>query len=122
VQWVIALEHSQSEQREFWLRQLAQWGVPDISVIPAMRGVPLHGTDMSHFFSHEVALLRMRNNLRRWPARLTKRVFDTAAALLLLIVLSPFMLLIAWLVRRDGGPALFAHPRIGKKAKEDPVK
>lgn len=117
VQWVIALEHAQSEQREYWLRQLAQWGVPDISVIPAMRGVPLHGTDMSHFFSHEVALLRMRNNLRRWPARLTKRVFDTVTALLLLILLSPFMLLIAWLVRRDGGPALFAHPRIGKKAK-----
>jgi Undecaprenyl-phosphate galactose phosphotransferase WbaP len=117
VQWVIALEHAQSEQREYWLRQLAQWSVPDISVIPAMRGVPLHGTDMSHFFSHEVALLRMRNNLRRWPARLTKRIFDTFTALLLLILLSPFMLLIAWLVRRDGGPALFAHPRIGKKGK-----
>lgn len=117
VQWVIALEHAQSEQREYWLRQLAQWGVPDISVIPAMRGVPLHGTDMSHFFSHEVAMLRMHNNLRRWPARLTKRVFDTTIALLLLIVLSPIMLLIAWMVRRDGGPALFAHPRIGKKTK-----
>jgi len=36
---------------------------------------------------------------------------------LLLILLSPFMLLIAWLVRRDGGPALFAHPRIGKKGR-----
>ncbi len=117
VQWVIALEHAQSDQREYWLRQLAQWGVPDISVIPAMRGVPLHGTDMSHFFSHEVALLRMRNNLRRWPARLTKRLFDTLAACVLLIVLSPLMLLIAWLVRRDGGPAWFAHPRIGKHAK-----
>lgn len=117
VQWVIALEHSQSEQREYWLRQLAQWGVPDVSVIPAMRGVPLHGTDMSHFFSHEVALLRMRNNLRRWPARLTKRIFDTAAALSLLIVLSPLLLLIAYLVQRDGGPALFGHPRIGKKGK-----
>lgn len=117
IQWVIALEHSQSEQREYWLRQLAQWGVPDVSVIPAMRGVPLHGTDMSHFFSHEVALLRMRNNLRRWPARLTKRVFDTVAALVLLILLSPFMLFIACLVRRDGGDALFAHPRVGKKGR-----
>jgi len=117
IQWVIALEHAQSEQREQWLRQLAQWGAPDISVIPAMRGVPLHGTDMSHFFSHEVALLRMRNNLRRWPARLTKRLFDTVAALALLLVLSPAMLLMAWAVRRDGGPALFAHPRVGKKGK-----
>jgi Undecaprenyl-phosphate galactose phosphotransferase WbaP len=116
-QWVIALEHAQSEQREYWLRQLAQWGVSDVSVIPAMRGVPLHGTDMSHFFSHEVALLRMRNNLRRWPARLTKRIFDTVAALLLLLLLSPLMIFIAYMVRRDGGDALFAHPRIGKKGK-----
>ena len=117
VQWVIALEHAQSEQREFWLRQLAQWGVPDISVIPAMRGVPLHGTDMSHFFSHEVALLRMRNNLRRWPARITKRVFDTMTASVLLVLLSPVLVLIAMLIRRDGGPAFFAHPRVGKRWK-----
>jgi Undecaprenyl-phosphate galactose phosphotransferase WbaP len=114
IQWVIALEHAQSDQREYWLRVLVQWGANDISVIPAMRGVPLHGTDMSHFFSHEVAMLRMRNNLRRWPARLTKRVFDTVVALLLLVLLSPVMLIIAALVRHDGGPALFAHPRIGK--------
>jgi Undecaprenyl-phosphate galactose phosphotransferase WbaP len=80
-----------------------------------MRGVPLHGTDMSHFFSHEVALLRMRNNLRRWPARLTKRLFDTLAALMLLVLLSPGFLLVALAIRLDGGPALFAHPRIGKK-------
>lgn len=117
VQWVIALEHSESEQREHWLRILAQWGAPDISVIPAMRGIPLHGTDISHFFSHEVAMLRMRNNLRRWPARLTKRVFDTLLALLLLVVLSPVMALLALLIRRDGGPALFAHPRVGKQGK-----
>lgn len=117
VQWGMALEHAQSEQREYWLRQLAQWGVPDISVITAMRSVPLHGTDMSHFFSHEVALLRMCNNLRRWPARLIKRIFDTATALILLVLLSPSMQTIAYLIRRDGGPAWFAHPRIGKKSK-----
>lgn len=117
IQWVIALEHAQSDQREYWLRMLAQWGATDISVIPAMRGVPLHGTDMSHFFSHEVAMLRMRNNLRRWPARLTKRVFDTLSALILLVLLSPIMLLIGALIRQDGGPALFAHPRVGKRGR-----
>lgn len=117
IQWVIALEHAESEQREHWLRMLAQWGATDISVIPAMRGVPLHGTDISHFFSHEVAMLRMRNNLRRWPARLTKRVFDTLIALVLLICLSPVMVFIAIWIRRDGGPALFAHPRVGKRKK-----
>lgn len=116
-QWVIALEHSQSDQREFWLRQLAQWNVADVGVIPAMRGVPLHGTDMSHFFSHEVALLRMRNNLRRWPARLTKRIFDTLIACLLLVILSPVLMVITVWIRKDGGPALFAHARIGKQGR-----
>jgi Undecaprenyl-phosphate galactose phosphotransferase WbaP len=118
IQWVIALEHSQAEQREHWLRTLTQWGATDISVIPAMRGVPLYGTDMSHFFSHEVALLRVRNNLRRWPARLTKRLFDTLVAALLLVVLSPLMLLIAIVLKREGGSVLFAHQRIGKNGRK----
>lgn len=117
IQWVIALEHAQSDLREYWLRSLAQWGATDISVIPAMRGVPLHGTDMSHFFSHEVALLRMRNNLRRWPARVTKRIFDTLAAVVLLVLLSPVLVALALLIRRDGGTALFAHPRVGKNGR-----
>ena len=117
IQWVIALEHAQSTQREHWLRVLSQWGAQDISVIPAMRGVPLYGTEMSHFFSYEVALLRVRNRLLRWPARLTKRVFDTTLAALLLLLLSPLLLAMAWALRRDGGSALFRHPRIGRKGR-----
>jgi Undecaprenyl-phosphate galactose phosphotransferase WbaP len=83
-----------------------------------MRGVPLYGTDMSHFFSHEVALLRVRNNLRRWPARLTKRLFDTLVAALLLVLLSPLMLVIALLLKLEGGSVLFAHQRIGKNGRK----
>ena len=115
IQWIIALEHAQSEQREHWLRTLTQWGATDISVIPAMRGVPLYGTDIAHFFSHEVALLRVRNNLRRWPARLTKRLFDFVVAALLLLILSPVLLLIALALKMEGGHSvLFSHQRIGK--------
>jgi Undecaprenyl-phosphate galactose phosphotransferase WbaP len=118
IQWIIALEHAQSDQREHWLRTLAQWGATDVSVIPAMRGVPLYGTDMSHFFSHEVALLRVRNNLRRWPARLTKRLFDTLMALVLLVLLSPLMLVIALALKLEGGSVFFSHQRIGKKGRK----
>ena len=118
IQWVIALEHSQSEQREHWLRTLTQWGATDISVIPAMRGVPLYGTDIAHFFSHEVALLRVRNNLRRWPARLTKRLFDTFSAALLIVLLSPVMLVIALALKLEGGSVFFAHQRVGKNGRK----
>ncbi len=43
--------------------------------------------------------------LRLWTGRL--------AALLLLAAASPLLLAIAWLVRRDGGPATFVHYRVG---------
>jgi exopolysaccharide biosynthesis polyprenyl glycosylphosphotransferase len=83
-----------------------------------MRGVPLYGTDIAHFFSHEVALLRVRNNLRRWPARLTKRLFDTFTAATLLVLVSPVMLLIALALKIEGGNVLFAHQRIGKNGRK----
>lgn len=117
VQWVIALEHAQSEQREDWLRKLAAWGAQDINVIPAMRGVPLYGTNISHFFSHEVALLRVHNNLRRWPARLTKRIFDTLVALALIVLLSPLLLILSLLLLGDGGKVIFSQKRVGKNGR-----
>lgn len=42
-----------------------------------------------------------------------KRAFDVIAASFALVVLSPLFLLVAVLVRRDGGPALFRQRRVG---------
>lgn len=120
LQVVIALEHHQSAQREAWLRRLAVWNVADVCVIPAMRGIPLYGTDIAWFFSHEVALLRVRNNLRRWPARFTKRLFDITASTVLLVLLLPLMLWTAIRIRRDGGHAIFAHHRVGRQGRRFP--
>lgn len=44
----------------------------------------------------------------------TKRTFDFVLGLLLIVALSPALLLIAYLARRDGGPVLFGHRRIGE--------
>ena len=120
VQFVLALEHGQNDLREDLLRRLAHWKAEDVSVVPAMRGVPLFGTDMSYFFSHEVAMLKLRNNLRYWPARLLKRVFDLFAALVLLVLGALPLLYIALRIRRDGGPAIFAHQRVGQSGKVFP--
>ena len=116
-QFVLAMEHGQNELREDLLRLLARWKAEDVSVVPAMRGVPLFGTDISYFFSHEVAMLKLRNNLRYWPARLLKRVFDLAAALVLLVLGALPFLYIALRIKRDGGPAIFAHKRVGQSGK-----
>lgn len=52
------------------------------------------------------------------PAEMViKRMTDIVAGSILLVLLSPLMLFLAWLVRRDGGPALFGHMRIGADGK-----
>jgi Undecaprenyl-phosphate galactose phosphotransferase WbaP len=117
IQWVLALDHSQYQAREHWLRQLSQWGAQEICVIPDMRGIPLYGTHMSYFFSHEVTILRIRNNLKRWPTRLTKRLFDAVVASVLLIFFSPLFLYLFFAIKKDGGPAFFKQTRIGKRGK-----
>jgi undecaprenyl-phosphate galactose phosphotransferase len=49
-----------------------------------------------------------------WPAEaVVKRALDIAGALALLALCAPVMILIAILVRRDGGAALFGHGRMG---------
>jgi exopolysaccharide biosynthesis polyprenyl glycosylphosphotransferase len=45
---------------------------------------------------------------------LLKSAFDRVLAALALIVLAPALAVLAWAIRRDGGPALFRHTRIGK--------
>jgi Undecaprenyl-phosphate galactose phosphotransferase WbaP len=119
-QFVLAMEHGQNDLREDLLRLLARWKAEDVSVVPAMRGVPLFGTDISYFFSHEVAMLKLRNNLRYWPARLLKRVFDLVAALVLLVLGALPLLYIALRIKRDGGPTIFAHKRVGQSGKVFP--
>jgi undecaprenyl-phosphate galactose phosphotransferase len=47
--------------------------------------------------------------------RFSKRLFDIVATLALLAILSPVLLTLAWLARRDGGPALFGHRRVGTR-------
>lgn len=110
----IAVEYEQRDLRDNWLRCLTQLGIRNISVIPTLRGVPLYGTDISHFFSHEVLMLRVRNNLARFSARILKRIFDVVSSSMLLLVFSPILLYIGWKISRDGGSPIYGHERIGR--------
>ncbi|RKT99449.1 UDP-phosphate galactose phosphotransferase [Burkholderia sp. Nafp2/4-1b] len=49
--------------------------------------------------------------------RMVKRSFDLVGASMLLVVLAPVLLGIAWTVRRDGGPAIFGHERVGQNGR-----
>ncbi|WP_158270128.1 MULTISPECIES: undecaprenyl-phosphate galactose phosphotransferase WbaP [unclassified Limnohabitans] len=115
---IVALEAEQSELRDQLIRQLSHHQVRRVSVIPAMRGVPLFGLQTTQFFSHEVLMIHVRNNLMNPLHRWTKRIFDVTGALCLIGILSPLMLWVAYKIwRSDGTPVIFSQPRVGKDLK-----
>lgn len=92
---------------------------PNAHVIPPLRGLPLLGTQVSHFFSHEVLMLSLRHNLSRRSMRFIKRIFDVIAASFLLLVFLPLMLYVAWRIwREDGFPVIFSQLRVAENQGE----
>ena len=114
----IAFEYEQRELRDQWIRTLSSQGIRNISVIPALRGVPLYSTEVSHFFSHEVMMLRLNNNLVRKTSRFLKRSFDIVVSSILLTLLAPLFLYVGWKVSRDGGAPTYGHERVGFNGKK----
>ncbi|MGQ5790887.1 undecaprenyl-phosphate galactose phosphotransferase WbaP [Serratia sp. IR-2025] len=117
-QFILALEPEQHEIRDNWLKLLSKHKCRSVSVIPTLRGVPLYGTDMSFIFSHEIMILRVNNNMAKMSSRFIKRSFDIVGSLLILFLLSPVLIFIAYKVSRDGGSAIYGHERIGFNGKK----
>lgn len=116
-QFIIALEESESTERDYWLRYLSKHQYRSVSVIPSLRGLPLYGTDMSFLFSYDVMLLRINNNLAKRSSRVIKRATDILLSLIALILLSPLFLFLYIKIKRDGGKVIYGHPRIGQNGK-----
>lgn len=117
-QFIVAVEYEQSQYRDLWLKNLARHDCRSVSVIPTLRGVPLYGTDMAYIFSHEVMILRVNNNLAKRTSRFLKRAFDIVGALSIIIMLLPALLVLGFLVGRDGGPPIYGHERVGMNGRK----
>lgn len=113
-QFIVALEFEEHALRDEWLKKLAKHQCRSVSVIPTLRGVPLYGTDMSFIFSHEVMILRVSNNLAKRTSRFLKRSFDLIGSAAIITLLSPILIVLVYLVSKDGGNAIYGHERIGR--------
>ncbi|MDG2961794.1 undecaprenyl-phosphate galactose phosphotransferase WbaP [Exercitatus varius] len=116
-QFIIALEEDENELRDSWLRYFSTHKYRSVSVIPTLRGLPLYSTDMSFIFSYEVMLLRVNNNLAKRSSRFMKRTMDILGSLIIITLLSPVLLYLYFSVKKDGGNAIYGHPRIGRNGK-----
>jgi undecaprenyl-phosphate galactose phosphotransferase len=110
---VVALELDEMAGREAFIENLSlRYG--DIDIITPLRGLPINRARVTHFLSQDVLSLRIYNNLARPWSQALKRLFDLAVGSLLLVAAAPLMAVIAWQVRKSGGPILFAHERVGR--------
>ncbi|STO54468.1 undecaprenyl-phosphate galactosephosphotransferase [Canicola haemoglobinophilus] len=116
-QFILALENDQSELQDHWLRKLTLNKFRAVSVIPSVRGLPLYSTDMSFLFSHEMILLRVNNNLAKKSSRILKRAMDIIGSVSIMLFLSPLLLSLYLLIKKDGGNAIYGHTRIGRNGK-----
>ena len=116
-QFIVAVESEQSDIRNKWLREFMIKGYRYVSVIPTLRGMPLDSTDMSFIFSHEVMIFRFQQNLAKWSSRIIKRCFDLFGSICIILILSPLLIYIYMKVKKDGGPAIYGHDRVGINGK-----
>lgn len=116
-QFIIALEDNEFELRDRWLKFFSTQGYRSVSVIPTLRGLPLYSTDMSFLFSYDMMLLRMNNNLAKRSSRILKRMMDIIGSVLIILALSLLLLALYFIIRRDGGDAIYGHERIGQNGK-----
>ncbi len=86
------------------------------SVLPQSAALPVLGCSITPFFSHDTVMLSYRDNLAQSGPRMIKVGFDLALSAAILAVLLPVFLILAILIRRDGGSVFFGHRRVGMSA------
>lgn len=114
---IIALEH-QDLNRKINLINFLQHNCLSLLVVPEISGLALYGAEIDHFFGNDQLVLRLNNNLARSTNALVKRIFDLICVTIGLIVLAPFFLVLALLIKFSAKSQIFyLHQRIGKHGK-----
>ena len=103
-----------SHDRNLILKQCVEKGIT-VYVLPKIGDIIMSGAKQMHLF--HLPFLRVGRYDPAPEYLMLKRLFDVVISGCALIVLSPVMLLVAWAVRRDGGPAFYRQCRLTKDGK-----
>lgn len=89
--------------------------VKNVSWVPNTEQMPVSNMELHRLYSENLVVISVDNNLSRWYNQFAKRAFDIVVSVLGTIVISPFLLIIALLIKSSSrGPILYAHKRVGK--------
>lgn len=113
---IIALDGQDFIGTETIIAKLMRESIP-YSVSPPMNNLPVAGMTPQYFLNHNTMLLTRDSALAQALPQMAKRALDVIVSGVALILSSPVMLVVAALVKLDGGSALFGHNRIGRDGK-----
>lgn len=82
--------------------------------VPPVEGSFLYNMEPQRFFGFGIIALESRKPLLSGLALYLKDTLDRICATIALVLLSPISIAIAWVIKKDGGPAMYGHRRIGK--------
>lgn len=116
---ILALDGADCHGSDKIMQKLTREPV-SFSIVPALHNLPVTGMLPQHFLNHNVMLLTHSCGINQTIPTIVKRVFDIIVSGFALLVLSPLMLMIAVIIRLDGGSSLFGHKRLGRGGKTFP--
>lgn len=112
----LALEGNEIERHPHELKAMTSARVP-CSIVPPWLGLPSTTLSPHHFLMQDVLILHDTNRLKLPMARVMKRALDIILSASALMALAPVLVIVALIVRRDGGPAFFIQQRVGRNGK-----
>jgi undecaprenyl-phosphate galactose phosphotransferase len=116
---IIALDGKDLQETDKIMEKLAREPV-SFSVAPPLQNLPVNGMVPHYFLNHNSILITHSRCIEQRLPQIIKRAIDVTVSAGALIVLSPVMLILAGLVKMDGGTALFGHNRLGLRGKTFP--
>jgi len=88
-----------------------------VAVLHETGGLPALACQQNAFPGHDTMMLCYGTGRERTLMHIAKSVMDVTAAALALIFLLPLFVVIAALIKLDGGSVFFAHPRLGSQGR-----
>lgn len=104
-----------SHERNQIIKACVQRGIRAY-IIPRVGDVLMESAQPLHLFHLPILMLERYNPAPEYL--FIKRVFDILASGIALIILSPLMIIVALMIRRDGGIAFYRQKRLTKNGKE----
>ncbi len=92
--------------------------VNKVLLISDLKGISMLNAELYHLFMGELFLIKMKNNLKSKFGKFLKRLFDIVMSLIILILSSPLIVIMAFVVKLAfEGPVFFVQNRLGRNKK-----